>query len=290
MSAARKPAAVRARRSGETVLAPVLEGLAKRTTNFIRTGSGQKPSKPFLFTKIPRTASTTMHNVFEAGVRGYVRDRRGPVVQKFFERFRQTSHSFCTSHAAVEPLVTHGFLPIAEVSRRFSFTFIRNPWSRMVSLHNLFNHWRSLNRNSPLKNTATLDEFLELLEASGEADARPDDLDFKLTFPQWYWVFPRFDYVGRFEHLADDFEHVCSRTGLSLALNRHTKLYRKTAEHHEPLRARLSPQAEQAIARIYKHDLFLGGYDSIDSPCRLSSDEILDRAEQIRRTVTSRRV
>ena len=84
----------------------------------------------------------------------------------------------------------------------FKFTFVRNPWDRIVSIY----HHRKQNRrivNEDFKNWVyTIDQFS--------------------SFNQLWWIKYKnkieMDFIGRFENLEVDFKKICNEIGADLQL------------------------------------------------------------------------
>ena len=88
----------------------------------------------------------------------------------------------------------------------FKFTFVRNPWERLLSI---FDHGH---RDGPERMPASLGEWLaaeEPLDHMGQPVLQP-------LIDNW----DELDFVGRFEHFAEDFARVARALGLSGAAAR----------------------------------------------------------------------
>jgi len=107
--------------------------------------------------------------------------------------------------------------------RYFKFTFVRNPYDRMVSAWKMFTQgmektkW-AYNKQPPLKDT----DFVDFLKI-----AIDDSIDYHLrdsvksvlrhhTLPQVhpYHCFRELDFIGKFENLESDFSIVAKKIGL----------------------------------------------------------------------------
>jgi hypothetical protein len=251
-----------------------------RNAKMISRNKAQR-ARPFLFTKIPRTASESMHGVLSEHVLDYVRINQPNHARSFYLQNPSSRASVCHNHTPVEALVKHGCLPRDELTRRFSFTFIRNPWTRLLSIWNLLSAWEANGKKTLVHGCRTLDEFVFMLKNSQYVRTQPCSLKFYLTSHQWSWVSPEFTFVGRYERVQKDWSIVNAAVGIKVPLNRHSKLYNKTAQMAKPAEQQYSQEAADIVASLYAEDCFLGGYDSVSSPCRISSDEILQRSKAI---------
>jgi hypothetical protein len=123
----------------------------------------------------------------------------------------------------------------------FKFTFVRNPWDRAVSCYeNKFND-PDPNARASRRLAAPLAQKLGVSKVSFEQfvqyiSQQPDeasDVHWKSQTSSLFDGESRLlvDYVGRFENIGSDFQHVCSVVGLDAKLahilrTRHRKPYR----------------------------------------------------------------
>lgn len=258
----------------------LLASMNERNAKMRSRGRGQI-AQPFLFTKIPRTASESMHGVLSENVLNYVRINQPNHARMFYAMPTTHSFSVCHNHTPVAGLIKHNCLPLSAFQSRFSFTFIRNPWTRLLSIYNLFTAWERNGKKTLLHGCRSLDDFVRLLSSSKYSLGQPASLRFFLTSPQWTWVYPDFSFAGRYESVQQDWAYVNQRLGVSVNLNRHSKLYIKTASMAAPAEKQYSDWAAAQVRRIYEADCYLGGYEDVTSKCDLSSQEILSRAKTI---------
>jgi hypothetical protein len=173
--------------------------------------------------------------------------------------------------------------------RYFKFTLVRNPWSRLVSAY--------LNKFLRVNSCST--RFAEEM-SRGSLPPRDDHGLVQITFAQFvqhlaasnparydvhwrpqylYLTGHRFDFVGRFEHLSDDFADLQRKLGTSAPLPR-CKTTRYAAEPQQteivadltpsPLIARgplpdyrwfYTPALREIVERIYAPDIQLWNYE-----------------------------
>ena len=117
-----------------------------------------------------------------------------------------------------------------EFDRLFSFCFVRNPWSRFLSMYNYVRLKESYYHSTehPDESLYGKHRLYDLLCQSSLNDAahylvegrlRPYTTNgFYLFDPQYAWIYDdagrcRVDFVGRYERLEQDFAEVCKHIG-----------------------------------------------------------------------------
>jgi hypothetical protein len=123
----------------------------------------------------------------------------------------------------------------------FSFSFVRNPWDRMVSLYH-FNKMAYGEKRA-------FDEWLR------QVLVKPN----RFQGPQIDWLVDEdgevaVDFVGRFEHLARDFSVVCGRVGANL------KLPRLNISNHRHYLNYYDDEGRELVRRTCEKDIELFGY------------------------------
>lgn len=102
-------------------------------------------------------------------------------------------------------------------NRKFSFSFVRNPWDKVVSHY----HYRLKTAQSGFREDPP--DFASWVRLA-YAERDPRYFDQPLMFaPQMDWIGDQQDrilvnFVGRFERLQDDFAQVCERIGKQATL------------------------------------------------------------------------
>jgi len=148
-----------------------------------------------------------------------------------------------------------------DLEKYFKFTFVRNPWDRMVSLFYFIS-----NRNG------TISRFLNLpadryYHSKYNGDFNLFMKDFAKGFvpyqhlfkPQYYITTKNldlFDFIGRFENLQEDYNHVCSLCGIQ----RHD-LFHYNKSKHLMYKELYNDFSKKIVERIYKKDIELFDYD-----------------------------
>jgi hypothetical protein len=148
-----------------------------------------------------------------------------------------------------------------EFNAYFKFAFVRNPWDRLLSAYT-FLRQGGLNE----RDRAFADRHLSAY-ANFDAFVRgwlsPANVVRSLHFmPQYRFLCepgrdrPRTDFIGRFESLERDFEHVRRVLGLTAPLAH----LNRTAASRPDYRAAYSPATCATVARVYRKDIQLFGY------------------------------
>ena len=130
----------------------------------------------------------------------------------------------------------------------FKFTFVRNPWSRAFSMYVNVMRDKFFQKEYGITNQISLNAFLKM--AVGK----------RLLKPQLYWMRNfngsiSFDYIGRFENLAEDFRQIGERLGLAgLALPHENKgLSQDYRDYYDGA-------SKEIILREYKEEIDMFGY------------------------------
>lgn len=140
----------------------------------------------------------------------------------------------------------------------FKFTFVRNPWDRIVSAYTFLSQGGANERDrawgqAVLSDFGSFDEFvLRWL------DERRLYEQIHLV-PQWEFVVngqgqPCLDFIGRFERLGDDFQYVLDQLGRSCALPQ------SNASQRSPYRDYYSGASRRRVAQLYRRDIEQFGY------------------------------
>jgi len=145
----------------------------------------------------------------------------------------------------------------------FTFTFVRNPYSRILSAYtylkkggisNNDKKWANLN----LSGISSFDDFVKtwLNEKSIWSYTH-----FK---PQYYFLcdascIPDVDFVGKFEKLNQDFKFVCNKIGLDKELS----FYNKSSLNYDTWLNNYSDEALAKIYYLYAKDFNIFNYEPV---------------------------
>ena len=150
-----------------------------------------------IFIHIPRTGGTSI----EQGIRGNA---------PYLDIGRQDKH-----------LLTHHIL--ASTSKKiyaehwddyFKFSFVRNPWSRMVSTTKFPRFFGAHIENGLLNIEGYLEKFPKI-EIDPRSKSRDHPLDNIIDGAVYLNILnEKLDFIGKFENLQEDFDTVCDKIGV----------------------------------------------------------------------------
>lgn len=160
----------------------------------------------------------------------------------------------------------------------FTFTFVRNPYSKLVSLYHFYNYYRSIKFKNFLMRVF---RFLELnpekiykkipFNQTKLKFNQPSFVDYlpqipKYPFndtgnagyhflPQTYFISDDVDYIGRFENIKEDFKFVCNKIKINTKELPHIN---KT--NHKHYSEYYNEETRQIVSELYKEDIKRFGY------------------------------
>jgi len=204
------------------------------------------PSKNFIFTHITKTAGSSFNKVFTTtfGAHDYLLTGHVNHEINYFVGFKNYQD---LEHLTVQQ--QSKILGPKRFNDCFKFTFVRNPWDRLVS--NYF--WKQNDpwANKKVKeyvNTHSFEQYI--LEGIAP-----------LAVPMHQWVTDSnkkvvVDFVGRYENLHDDFSKVCQKINIKTP-----ELPQVYKTNHKPYKDYYSQATIDKVASVYKDDIEIFGYD-----------------------------
>lgn len=196
--------------------------------------------KRAVFIRIPKTASTSIVKTLSAHRKVLIDNKR----DRFLSKSEMPQLGQATRDA-IGPRVWN---------RCYSFTFVRNPYDRCVST------WKYI--KSPL----SFEAYTEQLRALSLKSIN----DF--SYESWHACLQRphvvdesghiiIDFIGRFENLQADFDHLCDH----LQIRRQSLPHFKKTEHIH-YSAYYTGTARENVEEIYREDIDCFGYTYDESP------------------------
>jgi chondroitin 4-sulfotransferase 11 len=169
-------------------------------------------SHKFLFIQIPKTATSSIHSVLA--------------------QHMEYDYSKISRHAKYSEAAE--FYP--ESKNYFKFSFVRNPWDRLLSFY-LFKKTDRANMKIP--DDLSLKDFI--LTATGQT---------KLNQHSYIERFDTFSFIGRFENLQDDFDKICDTIGVSSC-----KLPLKNTTKHNHYTEYYDNETRRIVSEKYAKDI-----------------------------------
>jgi sulfotransferase famil protein len=157
-----------------------------------------------VFVHVPKTAGISVEHVF-LGLRGLTWETRAPLLLRHNDD--PTKGPPRLAHLKATEYVRCGYLTQQEFASYFKFSFVRNPWDRIVSEYKYRGHPVRMDFKTYL---------FKHLPAPGFTDT------YCHIIPQHDFLFDEqgtllVDFVGRYESLQADFDTVCARLGIPAA-------------------------------------------------------------------------
>lgn len=139
-------------------------------------------------------------------------------------------------------------LGLAEWNKRFCFTFVRNPWDRVVSLY----HYRVKTNQTNLRtNSISFKDWIYLCYVERNTYYYNTH---KMFMPQLNWITNNrgdilVDFIGKFENLQHDYNLVCD------CLNRKNTLKHLHRSQRKNYREYYNLETQKIIHNYYRKDI-----------------------------------
>ena len=154
-----------------------------------------------IFIHIPKTAGQSIERVF-LNLLDLKWETRAPLLLRYNDRPELGPPSL--AHLKANEYVRYQYLSQELFDKYYKFAFVRNPWDRMVSIYKYYNYDTRFEFKSFLlnvfKNEIWHDKYWFVGPQSGFVCGEDDTM--------------LVDFVGRYENLQNDFNHVCKKIGL----------------------------------------------------------------------------
>lgn len=149
-----------------------------------------------------------------------------------------------------------------EFEEYFKFTFVRNPWDRLVSAF-LFLKKGGANKADRQWAHENLSRFADFNGFVTGWVGRKNVNKWKHFVPQYKFLCqpgsrtPSVDFIGYFEHLSEDFAYVQKRLGCHSSLQH----LNKTEGGKKDYREYYTEAARKIVADVYQEDIHMFGYN-----------------------------
>lgn len=155
-----------------------------------------------------------------------------------------------------------GYMNVFEpkaLQRYFKFTFVRNPYDRLVSAFHFLQQggMNDADRGWYERELGEYDDFGNFVRGW----LTPDNIYKYWHFmPQHHFMWDpaekiRVDYLGRFERLDTDFKYIADRLGCAATLPKSNSSARKSYKDY------YDDETKEIVGAVYRQDLELIGYD-----------------------------
>lgn len=190
------------------------------------------PYRPFFFVHVPKTGGTSIARRMQSqGVWG----------------------SNCGGHCiAIKAKARLG----KEWDERFSFGFIRNPWSRAFSI---YNYWMLGELSVKFPNLKFTDWIRKVYGLDDEKYIlHPFGILPQTTILCDSFGIPCVDFVGRFEDYETSWDKVCREIGIPVGERKHTNKSNSKITAEEAYSD--DEEAISFVGKYYREDVIFGGY------------------------------
>ena len=130
----------------------------------------------------------------------------------------------------------------------FKFGFVRNPWSRAVSLY----HRR---QGVQMRHRMSFTEFIKWHKYATDTCIHPTQKKYQLDFFTDSMGELLVDFIGKFENLQEDFNIICDKIGIP-----QQQLPHKNKSKHKHYTEYYDEETKQIVAEKYRKDIEYFGY------------------------------
>ena len=188
----------------------------------------------FIYIRIPKTASTTIVKTLSKLTDGEIH------LKQTLRMTPNLALSIPLLHPTHPALHHYATTLVAPLDQYFIFTFVRNPWARMVSGYFFSRAVR--------KRRAHQIDFRGFCHFQLQR--------YQYNNCRWHTQPIPYSFVGRMETLQADFDRLCDRLGLARAALPHYN-----ASCHGDYRQYYDDETRALVARKYARDIELFGYE-----------------------------
>ncbi|GAA4103166.1 sulfotransferase family protein [Zhongshania borealis] len=168
-----------------------------------------------MFVHIPKVAGQSIEHFF-LNHHNLSWEERAPLILEYNPD--PTKGPERLAHLTASEFLDCGYLSKSEFNNYYKFSFVRNPWARIVSEFNYRNHHKNI----------SFKEFItkSLPDKNNYSDA------YRHVMPQYNFLHDDkgnllVDFIGRFENLQDDFDFIGRQLGFNRTLLPHINSSKK---------------------------------------------------------------
>lgn len=138
--------------------------------------------------------------------------------------------------------------PKESSDKYFKFTFVRNPWSRIVSNWTMFTKYTGRIRQLQSMTNEDLSNFEDFVNFAKKANNHH-------WVPQVLFLPEEPDFIGRVENFNEDFSKLCHQLGIDIELPPKTG-----SSEHKPYWEYYTPSLVETVGEMYAEDIERFGY------------------------------
>lgn len=200
-----------------------------------------------IFVHIPKVAGQSVEHVFLNEL-GLTWETRAPLLLRPNDQPALGPPRL--AHLKAAEYVSCRYVPQEMYDSYFKFSFVRNPWSRMISLYRYLGYEGKFEFSSFIKNEFRTIVFQEMnWFVCPQSDYLCNEAGDLIV-----------DYVGRFEDLQLGFDEVCRNIGLTPIALPHVNATPRQSPARPSWRDYYDEGAAEVIAELYRRDIELLGY------------------------------
>lgn len=198
-----------------------------------------------IFIWIPKTAGTSITEVLEMnGFQGY---------RWKYQIFSTINNKVHYCHYSIFHLIKYNYVPKKFIDEAFKFTFVRNPYDRLISL---FFYLKK--REGKLTRGLSFKEFLYSLKKNITEVGLYNVKGNSQANNQYKWITTEIDFIGNYENLQQDFNTLCSILGIE---EQELPIKRKT--NHKEYQYYYDDETKQLVDEIYNKDFEIFNYEQV---------------------------
>ncbi|WDE99120.1 sulfotransferase family 2 domain-containing protein [Lentisphaera profundi] len=197
-----------------------------------------------VFVHIPKVAGTSIEKAFLQHLKILREDGAQLLIQKNADPLKGPPH---LQHMTAEEYLKYGYLTQEQFDSYFKFTFVRDPYERIVSeyryrrFYNEYDFKSYLTKNFP---GPMDDDYVNYLDY------------YRHIMPQSDFIYNEkgellVDFIGRFENIEDDFKKICEHLQVKLELPKSNK-----SKNKKSLFLRLKKIFNKNLMYSYSHDQY----------------------------------